>query len=420
MATTNDSRRFPLIRPQAIAGQSAKTYGVQLAMSWPGIRYAYAAAAACAAVVFAFAWFVDYTPSYQAPCRTFNGTADVDLRSPRAGTVAAIAVVPGQFVKAGTRLGTTFHGGVAGESPGSGDALAGARARQRVRHTEHLQSAATAAAGEVDVLEAHARTLEDELPHLQTTLRLQQQALAITRSQEHDSRELAAQGFLSAAALAQKRQEGLAMEGNVEAALLAIQRNRRDLDEVHAQMRLAHDRQRLNLADIDDSDGNRELDRDESGVYQTYLAPLDGVVDTGTLAIGQSVAEGTRLFSIVPTGRALAVRIVVPPRARQALAVGTDVDIVVSGYPMDRYGALPARITAISPSSVAPADLPYGLGAAESSFVATAQVASPARFTSGQAVDLQPGMSGTALLHLRKRRLIWWFIPHATALDDPS
>jgi adhesin transport system membrane fusion protein len=82
-------------------------------------------------------------------------------------------------------------------------------------------------------------------------------------------------------------------------------------------------------------------------------APIDGVVhELAVNTPGAVVEPGDRLVTLIPIGVSLLVEARIAPKDIGHVAVGQETEVTVSGFDARRYGGVPGRLQAISPTSI--------------------------------------------------------------------
>ncbi len=156
------------------------------------------------------------------------------------------------------------------------------------------------------------------------------------------------------------------------------------------------------------------------------LAPQAGEVAAVLADVGQSVAAGQALATLLPASAALEAELRVPTRAAAFVHPGTPVWLRVDAFPYERYGQLPAHVREVSRSAVAPGDLaPDGASAAPSGADAAGvfrvrvvlDVPAPAEDEAlAWRRGLRPGMRVQASLIAERRTLLQWALEPLDAL----
>ncbi|MBY0561640.1 HlyD family type I secretion periplasmic adaptor subunit [Hyphomicrobium sp.] len=173
---------------------------------------------------------------------------------------------------------------------------------------------------------------------------------------------------------------------------------------------------------------------------QTRLtAPIDGMVQQlSVTTVGQVVASGQSLMTIVPDDAPIEIEAMILNRDIGFVKVGQPVTIKVDAFPFTRYGTLDGTVTTISHDGVDQktaanlsdaASLTRPQGAPTSANAATAEtLAFPARITisretidvDGDKIRLRPGMSVSAEVKTGQRRAIDYVLSPLREIQSAS
>jgi len=164
------------------------------------------------------------------------------------------------------------------------------------------------------------------------------------------------------------------------------------------------------------------LDREHQTIGPSIVrAPLDGVVSAAWIARGQPVVAGQLLFTIAPAGEPLIVRMLVPASAVSLVKPGTNVKVVVRGYPQDKFGELLAHVENVSDSPSLPVEIEHVYAVTEPAFIATASLPAKLLSSSGQLLRIKAGMLADALVPLEPRSVLkWLFEPALRGFSDST
>ena len=146
---------------------------------------------------------------------------------------------------------------------------------------------------------------------------------------------------------------------------------------------------------------------------ENYLikAPVNGYINAiSVVSPGQTVSAGTAVCSIVPSDRELQFECYVLDKDRSDIEVGMDVSVKLSAFSFSDYGAIPGKVTYISPSSFAHEK--YG-----NVYVVDIELD---RGNMNQNIDLTSGLSGNVEIITGKRTVMEYFIEPITRGLDQS
>ena len=148
--------------------------------------------------------------------------------------------------------------------------------------------------------------------------------------------------------------------------------------------------------------------------WRTLRAPFDGtVVMVAGKNAGDPLAEGEKLFRIVPAASPLRARLVVPDGRLGDVRSGQQVLLSFDAFPAHTFGAQPARLGWVSPVKEE--------GDAQEGYRALADLGRSTVDRRGERVALRAGMRGEARIILGERLLVdFVFAPLARARDQLS
>ncbi|MDB5998520.1 MAG: cvaA [Rhizobacter sp.] len=353
-----------LFRSEALQARSHARLGTVFLAQPLGHHMAAWLAALLIALIAAFACFGSYTR--KATVTGILSPAEGVLRtvSPGAGLMSEVGVREGQEVAAGDALFT-----ISGErrsGSGATQQLIGEQldkrrallvrnaALARERHAERLRSADDrlgAIAGELEQLAKEAALLEGRERLGQAHLRRQEESVRT--------------GYLSPAALELAQSEQLALQGQVQ----AIGRTRatllRDRATAQAQRRDAELQYRIEASDVDASLAvlSQESTENDARARMVVVAPFNGTVTGVSAQVGQTVAAGTVLATLMRQNTPLVAHFYAPSRQAGFVEVGQTVRLRYAAYPYQKFGMGEGEVVEVSRSPYAPQELPAHVAA---------------------------------------------------------
>lgn len=365
----------------------------------------------CAIGVLLFLWLGEYTRKARAQGEVVPAWGLVRVQALQTGVVTGLRVKEGQQVHAGDAL-LVLHSDMA---VASGEVRREVLARLDERSKSLAQSRSLLgdiyAARQQEALQKQLQ-LQARLASLQrewqlTVQRSELAAVALQRQQQ-----LLAEGFVSAAAVDDKRAELAAAQSQ----LAAIQVSQA---EVHGllQETLSAIRQ-LPLAARNEKDS---LVRDQAALAAervqqqsmreiAVLAPRDGVVTALQVRDGQTVAEQQALVAIVPSGVPYRVELFVTSRDIGFIRPGQAVTLRYQAFPYQKFGVQQGTVQEVTRAVLSTGALPVGLPDKESYY---RLLVAPTRQTvsaGGQVMPLQSGMKVEADVQVERRRLWEWLL----------
>jgi membrane fusion protein len=342
--------------------------------------------------------------------------------APRHGVTKVLAQQAGLVEELRAREGTLIHAQqmllslVDPRAGASNEDLGRSIERQLAQRRRALAAqrdhALEALAFERSGLERRRAALERELAQLDVEIELHGKRLALGRQAAGRWSELESSGFISTAAADREREAPIELESRLEAARrtrLALVRER---DAVGIEMETTAARGHAQLAAIDAQAAGLDQERVERGVQHrlAVLAPVTGTVGAVLVEPGQMVTAGAPLATLLPPGAPLEAHLFAPSRSIGFLRVGQDVLLRYLAYPHQKFGSHAGRVTAISRSPLAAAELGFVPpdGTREPLYRIKVTLANQSVPAYGREEPLQAGMQVEADLLLDRRRLIEW------------
>lgn len=323
-------------------------------------------------------------------------TGVVRIASPAAGVVIDRFVDIGQRVDAGevlAKVSTDFYDSDGGSRRKKNrQSIMAAMAESRVRETLLGQRYAL----NLDTANMQVRSLTAEQQSLERQLRVERKRSEIERGQ---LAKLAAAGnaisqwdlLVQEKALAERQStvEGLQQRSvRVERELKTLKSK---IDSMAVEAELA-------LSDllIKRTELQRELDNGASEI--ALVAPVAGHVADVSLAVGDAVARGAHLISVLPAGAELSAELRVPSKSAALLESGQEVRLFIDAWPREKFGAVNGIIDRVA-AFVGDSDD----GSTNGTYRVIVTIEPTDR-------PLRPGMSLGAELLLERRDLIDWII----------
>jgi membrane fusion protein len=154
----------------------------------------------------------------------------------------------------------------------------------------------------------------------------------------------------------------------------------------------------------------QQLAQNEAERASVLRAPRDGVVATLLTKVGQHVAAGQSLASVVPHGGHLEARLLVPSRAVGFVDPGSRVVLRYQAYPYQKFGQQYGHVARISNSALGPEAVVAMTGQRPQEPVYRVDVALDRQdiLAYGKPQALRPGMAFSADILMDRRRLIEW------------
>jgi hemolysin D len=249
-----------------------------------------------------------------------------------------------------------------------------------------------------------------ELAAAKALLERRIQTLDLTAEQVRGARVLAEMGAIPRNEYLQVERERLAQAGELKvqqrrveqltARLAGAQQVLERLDAERRLQLLGQLEETMNQA-IGLEEGRRKA---EHGVDSFQLrAPVDGTVQSVNLtSVGEVVAPGQEVVTIVPDEVPLVVEVQVSNRDAGFVQTGQPVEIKVDAFPFMQYGVIPGRLVSLSPD--------VEEGAQGQTYRAWVEPERTVLRYQGREVGVRPGMTAAVDVNTGERRIIEFFL----------
>jgi membrane fusion protein len=348
--------------------------------------------------------FGQYTHRAQVTGQLEPAAGIVKVVAPNSGRVTHSFIEDGNYVTAGQPLYelSAERGSGSGATDLRIDGALAMRHEER-QHTLQLQ---------LEELRHSAQTLEKRQRSLETELITRRQEIAFQSTQVRNASnkliryaQLSKQGFISRAQFDDVATELAAQQGrtkSLEAAMLTAQRELLDTQgearTTASKIELAMSQAKQELAAIEQESAEHDI-RSRFRVN----APISGIVAALGPELGQFVANGTSLVTILPTGSHLQARLFAPSRAIAFVEVGQQVWLRFDAFPYQKFGQIPGTVIRVDQaplSEAAPGVPPL--------YRVTVRLEKQGIIAYGRSRPFKPGMIVQADILQDRRRLIEW------------
>ncbi len=406
-----------LFRAEALATKGEQRFGSVLIHQPWGYRVAAILAGVLILLVGVFAYFGTYTRKASVTGLLMPEQGMLRLTSVAAGLLADVRVTEGQYVEAGQVLFV-----VSGERFSITGGTQQLIAEQLVQRSLLLQRnralASERTAGQLRMLDSRLTTIDGELQQFREEVRLLGRRVELADIHLQRQQELVEAGFLSIAQLQQAEAELLTLQGqqqSIQRARANLDRERTELLAQRQELELRHDTE---LTDIDNAIAQVRQEQAENDVRteQVSVAPFAGHVTGVNVQIGQQVAAGTLLASLIPYDSTLSAHLYVAPRQAGFVEPGQAVLMRYAAYPYQKFGMARGRVTDVARSPYAAQELPPHIASAlqdvsmpaELFYRVTVALDSQTVQAYGNSQPLQAGMLLEGDIIQDKRRLYEW------------
>ncbi len=429
----------PLFRQQALAARTDSFLGAIRIGRPASFSLVTATALILAAALVAFATWGQITRKARVAGFLVPTMATVPLASSVAGVLTERRVADGDTVTAGQVLFVldTDRAGTAGHTAALVDQ---SLQQRRVTLEAERTSRGQQSRDRQQALADRLRALDAELQRTADEAALARRRVELaTRSHERFA-VLAKEGFVSDIAAQQKQEEWLDLQARAQAAERAHLAQQRDAQALRDELKTTATQWATDAAQLERQLAalRQESTENESRRQVVVTAPQAGTVSAIHLPLGGLVQPGQAIATLVPGGKGsslgpssaesrtasgaavtnpLQAHLYAPSRTAGFVEPGQSVWIRYAAYPHQKFGMAEGTVVAVSPSPIAPQDLPAGQQAALAS---AAQSAEPLyRITvalTRQTIDtygtpqlLKPGMAFEADV-MQARLAVWEWI----------
>lgn len=153
--------------------------------------------------------------------------------------------------------------------------------------------------------------------------------------------------------------------------------------------------------------------QNESTRTALTLAPVDGTAAAPLVKLGQTVAPGQPVISLIPQGAPLDAEFFVPSTAIGFIKPGTSVSLHLLTFPYQKFGAIPGIVQSISRSALSPTEVASALGGPSPNISQYRLVISLSRqniIVYGKIAPLKPGMECEGDILLDRRSFLGWLL----------
>jgi membrane fusion protein len=150
------------------------------------------------------------------------------------------------------------------------------------------------------------------------------------------------------------------------------------------------------------------------------IAPAAGIVTAFGYSVGQSVQAGAVLAAVLPAGSVLEAQLLIPSRAKSAVAVGQQVKLRIDSFPYQKYGLVAGTITQVELNPINDGVQSSATGAATAPmYRATVALSTNSLMMYGKRHAFEPGLTLEADIFNDRRTLLAWVIdPLISAAKD--
>lgn len=411
--TQKESVGRQLFRSQALENVKARQYGNVMLASPIGHRYFTAVFVGIALCIVAFFILFSTTRKAQATGVLLPTAGVIRVTPKQGGILIDKRVKEGAAVKAGQVLFVLSSERSSATSESTEKKISALLERQLVNLRSELRQSELQGAQRIAAAQQRVRDTMAEAEHALGQIDLQKSRVSLAEQAFERYSELEATKYISSAQLQDKQGE-----------LLDQRQRLADLERVHArsQRELAAAQADVNDLQLQAQREVSVLDRNASSLEQNLTenearreilvrAPVDGIVAALAAEVGQTIAPGATLASVLPQGAQLEAEIYVPSRSIGFVKPGMHVLLRYQAYPYQKFGQYRARVREVVDTSMLPQELGLPQNASsEPLYRIRLALDSQTIQAYGKHLPLKSGMVVDASIHLDHRRLYEWIL----------
>ncbi|HJR12881.1 MAG TPA: HlyD family efflux transporter periplasmic adaptor subunit [Rhodanobacteraceae bacterium] len=401
-----------LFRDEVLQGQRGQWMGaINLATPLTFLWWALLAASLAAAIVLSLV-FGHYTRRAEVTGQLQPSAGMLTLLSQTTGTVTRTLVHEGEQVKAGQPL-VEISADLVSASMGDTHAVVSTQLRaQQAQIRTTLANLKPQTDEQAKDLHSRMGMLQAQVRQIDSQLILQREQATTATNFVKKIKPVLEEGVISIAQFNAYQSQALAQQAQVK----TLERQRLDVGQQLST--LTSQLTQLPLDTIAKANQLRgqlaqlgaQLAENEAEGGTVLRAPRAGIVSTFLVKVGQNVASGRPLLSILPQGSKLQAQLLVPSSAIGFVRAGTQVVLRYQAYPYQKFGQQYGQVVQVSRSALSPAEAATLLGQNVATPLYRVLVSLDRQTISayGKAEALKPGMVLNADLLLDRRSLWQW------------
>lgn len=408
-----ESAARPLFRFQAIEHVKARQYGTVMLASPVSHRVLTALFVGIALCIIGFFILFSTTRKAQATGVLLPTTGVIRVTPVQGGIITEKRVKEGQAVKAGQAMFILSSERSSASSESTEKKISALLERQLVSLRSELKQSELQGAQRIAAAQQRVRDITAESERALGQIGLQKSRVLLAEQAFKRYSELEATKYISSAQLQDKQGE-----------LLDQRQRLADLERMHAASRRELTAAQADLNDLQ-LQAQRELsvlDRNASSLEQNLTenearreilvsAPVDGVVAALAVEVGQTIAPGATLASMLPQGAQLEAEIYVPSRSIGFVKPDMPVLLRYQAYPYQKFGQHSARVREVADTALLPQELGLPQSASPEPLYRIRLVLDSQTIQAyGKHLPLKSGMVVDASIQLDHRRLYEWIL----------
>lgn len=415
----------PLFRLEVIEARRNAWLGeAQIIQPLP-VRIVAAACVIMVAAVGLYAWQGTYTRRIHAVGLLAPDIGLISLASPVAGRVGSTGVREGDKVARGQLLYTIDLDAVSASGPTQERVIAELE-RQRQSVERQRTARADLAGTERQALREQMANLSEQSAQLAKQIDLQDKLVPPLRARVEELADAVARGYARAADF--QSQNYLYMQASAQ--LAQFQQSRLQIDgklaDTKSQLAAYDDRLARDLADLDRTAAQLAQQKAESEARRAIevRAPEAGTLTSIRAQVGQTVAAGATLLTLLPSAGRLQANLFVDSSAIGFAEAGAPVMLRYAAFPFQRFGLHRGVVTEVTRAPLGSDDAPdfarraAARGEGTDLYRIVVRPDSDTVLAYGERRSLEAGMRVEADIALEKRSLYRWLLDPVTHVRE--
>lgn len=400
-----------LFREEVLQAQRGQWLGaINLATPLAFVWWALLATALAAAVIL-FLVFGHYTRRAAVSGQLEPSAGVLTVAAKTTGTVSRAWVHEGERVKAGQRLVEVSADLIS--SMGNTHTVVGAQLRaQELQVRTTLGNLQPLMAAQTHDMRTRIGMLQAQVGQIDSQLTLQRQQADTASRLLDKAGPLHQQGVISTVEFDQYQATVLSQRSQIK----TLDRQRLDTEQQLSTLKAQLAQLPLNTATTANqlrgqlAQLDAQLAQNAAQAGTVLRAPRAGIVSTLLVKVGQNVASGQPVLSILPQGSQLEAQLLVPSSAIGFVAPGNRVVLRYPAYPYQKFGQQYGKVVQVSRSALSPAEAASLLGQtiATPLYRVLVELDRQRIDAYGKAEALKPGMALNADILLDRRSLWQW------------
>lgn len=302
----------------------------------------------------------------------------IQVLSQQPGTITAMKVKEGQFVRRGTVLAVMSFERRTAEG-GLRHRIAESLAQRRRSMEAQRRSSDDSFAQQARLGRHRIEQYRHDLTTLDQSIRVHNERLALMRDMVESEGKLAHEGYVGKADLLESKMRLMEQENRLrelERAKLALERELIDARIALQALPVRALEARSELIRAEDDIARQQIENEDRR-ENLLIAPVDGTVTAIQKGVGKFVASGQPVLSQVPLGADLTAHFYVTSDAIGFLRTGSEARLQFIAFPYQKYGSYKGSVVSVSKTAVPADELPFpvpGVSAGENDMVYIVQI----------------------------------------------